>query len=316
MHVWDFATAREIQTIAALGPIDRRMLAIALNADGSLVAIAAGNDPVSVWNVETGAIAWTARACGEARTLVFSPDGQRLLGGCGAEPHIWDAASGREVLILRGGGAVFSAAFSPDGTQIVTGGADADATIWEVATGRPSDWLMDVGETMSVGFSPDGSMILTGSRNGALRLWERSGFPIGTLSDNGRAITSARFSADGRRILSVSDGSVVLWDVASLAVIAAETRLGGNLNAIWDADGAGARISAGPSLVDWRFAPALTMNRSDLIELACETTLVGDLARFTPRERRQAPVLDARHDADACRAPTIWTRLTSYFITQ
>jgi WD40 repeat protein len=49
--------------------------------------------------------------------------------------RIWDAASAKEIAVLRGyDGAVFSAAFSPDGLRIVTASQDKTARIWDVAS--------------------------------------------------------------------------------------------------------------------------------------------------------------------------------------
>ena len=50
---------------------------------------------------------------------------------------MWEAASGRELLTLKGHkGGVTSVAFSPDGQRIVTGSRDQTARVWEAATGQ------------------------------------------------------------------------------------------------------------------------------------------------------------------------------------
>ena len=50
---------------------------------------------------------------------------------------MWEAASGRELLTLRGhSAAIFSVAFSPDGQRIVTGSVDQTAKVWEAARGE------------------------------------------------------------------------------------------------------------------------------------------------------------------------------------
>ena len=45
---------------------------------------------------------------------------------------VWDAATGAEVLALKGHtGVVTSAGFSPDGSRIVTAGGDGTAKVWD-----------------------------------------------------------------------------------------------------------------------------------------------------------------------------------------
>ena len=67
--------------------------------------------------------------------MAFSPDGQRIVTGSDDNTaKVWEAASGRELLTLKGhSGGVMSVAFSPDGQRIVTGSRDRTARVWEAA---------------------------------------------------------------------------------------------------------------------------------------------------------------------------------------
>jgi ABC-type transport system involved in cytochrome bd biosynthesis fused ATPase/permease subunit len=52
----------------------------------------------------------------------FSPNGKRIVSGGSKTVRVWDAATGKESLTLKGHrGAVMSVAFSPDGKRIVSG---------------------------------------------------------------------------------------------------------------------------------------------------------------------------------------------------
>ena len=64
--------------------------------------------------------------------VAFSPDGKRIVtGGVDQMVRVWDAASGQEVLTLKGDTAgVYSVAFSPDGTRLVTG-VPQGAKVWD-----------------------------------------------------------------------------------------------------------------------------------------------------------------------------------------
>ena len=70
--------------------------------------------------------------------MAFSPDGQRIVTGSWDQTaKVWEAASGRELLTLKGhSDAIVSVAFSPDGQRIVTGSEDQTAKVWEAASGR------------------------------------------------------------------------------------------------------------------------------------------------------------------------------------
>ncbi|MGA8586464.1 MAG: hypothetical protein WB715_21985, partial [Roseiarcus sp.] len=80
----------------------------------------------------------------------------------------------RERLDLGHDGAVLSAAFSPDGTRIVTASWDQTARIWDAATGQPIGEPLKGHDSavMSAAFSPDGTRIVTASWDKTARVWE------------------------------------------------------------------------------------------------------------------------------------------------
>jgi WD40 repeat protein len=66
-------------------------------------------------------------------SAAFSPDGSRIVTASrDGTVRIWDAATAREIAVLRGhDGSVISAAFSPDGLRIVTASGDETARMWD-----------------------------------------------------------------------------------------------------------------------------------------------------------------------------------------
>jgi WD40 repeat protein len=68
------------------------------------------------------------------RSTTFSPDGSRIVtASYDKTARIWDAASAKEIAVLRGhDNLVLSAVFNPDGSRIVTASYDKTARIWDV----------------------------------------------------------------------------------------------------------------------------------------------------------------------------------------
>src|SRR5439155_948696 len=80
-------------------------------------------------------------------------------GGVDTTVRLWDTATGREALTLRGHtDLVQGVAFSPDGTRLASGGQDGTVRPWEAATRREARTLRGhTGSASSVASSPDGS---------------------------------------------------------------------------------------------------------------------------------------------------------------
>ena len=110
--------------------------------------------------------------------------------------------------------AVRSAAFSPDGSRIVTASWDKTARIWDVASGKEIAVLRGHdGGLYSAAFSRDGSRIVTASMDKTARIWDAaSAKEIAVLRGHGSYVLSAAFSPDGSRIVTASgDKTALIW---------------------------------------------------------------------------------------------------------
>ena len=117
----------------------------------------------------------------------------------------------RERLILPSRGTVRSAAFSPDGSLVLTASDDGSARLWR--RNGTLEWrLRHSGPVTAASFSPDGRFVLTASRDGRARIWRTaSGQPVASLAHDG-PVTSGAFSGDGRLVVTTSeDGTARLW---------------------------------------------------------------------------------------------------------
>jgi len=110
---------------------------------------------------------------------------------------------------------VESAAFSPDGSRIVTASYDGSARIWDAQTGAPLAVLSGHRAAVrSAAYSPDGSHIVTASQDMTARIWDaRSGGQSSVLIGHGDFVYGASYSPDGTRIVTASrDKTARIWD--------------------------------------------------------------------------------------------------------
>jgi len=163
-------------------------------------------------------------------SAAFSPDGSRIVTASGDNTaRIWDAASAKEIAVLRGHGtdifslSVHSAAFSPDGSRIVTASQDKTARIWDATRGKEIAVLRGHDSYVnSAAFSPNGSRIVTASGDKTARIWDAtSAKQIAVVRGHEDHVNSAAFSPDGSRIVTASsDKTARIWDAASAKEIA------------------------------------------------------------------------------------------------
>jgi WD40 repeat protein len=92
--------------------------------------------------------------------------------------RLWNAATGAPICKpLRHEDSVAGAAFSPDGTILLTASEDKTARLWDAATGTPIGKPMRHNNNVtSAAFSPDGARVVTTSSDKTARRWK---VPIG-----------------------------------------------------------------------------------------------------------------------------------------
>jgi WD40 repeat protein len=91
-------------------------------------------------------------------SLVFSPDGKRLLSASGDKTiKLWDMESGGEIKTFSGHDAfVVSALFSPDGQRIVSCSFDHTIRVWDAESGREIVKLIGFSDGEWLCLTPDG----------------------------------------------------------------------------------------------------------------------------------------------------------------
>jgi hypothetical protein len=108
-------------------------------------------------------------------SVAFSPDGKWLATrSFDGTVKLWDAATGQELLTLKGySDVVTSVTFSPDGKRLATGSLDHIVKLWDAATGQELLTLKGHSDVVhSVAFSPDGKRLASGSADRTVKLWD------------------------------------------------------------------------------------------------------------------------------------------------
>ena len=221
LKLWDAATGDVIRTFTGhTGPV----VSAVFSPDGKRLLSGSSDKSLKLWDATTGKLIRTVtQAVDAVVTVAFSPDGKQLLSSGGALTlGVWDAESGKLIRSIRPREKVFSAAFSSDGTRLLTGIQDNVGTqkLWDVATGKLLRTVESRNWLSATALSSDGSRWVSPGLK--LKLWDAgTGKYIETEPHNiGNAAfelssTAFAFSPDGAYLLSGDLTTLSLWDAAS-----------------------------------------------------------------------------------------------------
>jgi WD40 repeat protein len=166
----------------------------------------------------------------------------------------------------RHDGEVYSCAYTPDSSFVLSGGWDGMLRLWDAATGVPITRLNASPKPLSCcASSPDGLQWLTGSMEGLLSIWDGVSHKV-LLSfvAHTRPISSLIFSPDGQTLATAS------WDrQITIRKTGGNEREGRSVSAHLDIV-AGCRFTVdGKRLVSWSYDGTIKVwDRQTLRELA------------------------------------------------
>ena len=120
-------------------------------------------------------------------------------------------------LVLQTGhtGSVNALALSPDGRFLVSGSEDVTLKIWDTATGNVLRTLSGHEQSvLAAAISPDGRKIASGGADATVRVWNVvTGESTKTVSHSS-AVKNVAFSDDGRRLTSLGNNEIKVYDLA------------------------------------------------------------------------------------------------------
>lgn len=192
-------------------------------------ALTADHQTMVLWNTETGAADTFWAAPNEVLDLDLSSNGNYALLGLGDYTAvIFDVKRGGVQRTFYHQNRVSAVALSNDGRFALTGSDDSSAKLWDIKTGKQLQQFDHEDQVVTVALTSKGDKALTIAKYDKAAIWDTAtGKLLDTLPlkptaiKRGQTFTSARFSDDGKLLLTGnSDRTVQLWDVKTLKPLA------------------------------------------------------------------------------------------------
>ncbi len=207
--------------------------AVKFSPDGRWIESGGENKLVTLRDPNTLAVRETLSGhSGLVYDIAFSPDSKRLASASAdGTVRVWSVYQGTLVAAYDAFGTrrsnIRSLVYSADGREIATGSEDGTIMLWNVAEEKvrkilPTQPL----PVLCVRYSPDGSLLATSTgmnqrpqEMGELRLWNSdTGEEVAKLEGHTSEIKRIAFDTSGRRMASIGDRSIIVWNVAERSI--------------------------------------------------------------------------------------------------
>jgi WD40 repeat protein len=208
--------------------------AVSWSPDGKRLAAAGRDGAVKVTNLtargDAAALDDTVTLREHARgkcVVSWNPDGTRLASSDDAAIQIWDAATGKELVTLKGSEEVQWLAWSPDGTRLASAGWEGTVIIWDPVTRKQTRMFRRSHKTTrdpvsSVTWSPDGARLAAAFVwGGVVVIWDTTtGQSTCTFKGHRDRVNSVAWRPTGTCLASAGrDRTILVWDVSTGKVL-------------------------------------------------------------------------------------------------
>jgi len=171
VKIWQAASGKEVRTFSVAGG---GVYSVDFSPDGRTLAVGSTNGSVGLYRVSDGTSVQKLQGHSRAvSTVNYSKSGNRLVtASVDNTVCVWNANNGSLVQEFTGQ-TFYSAAYHPNGRDIVTGG-DGRAVVWQAREGNRIMNLKHASgvAVRSVAVSPNGKYIALAGEDGIGRIWE------------------------------------------------------------------------------------------------------------------------------------------------
>jgi len=257
--LWDVETGKQILQFE--GHTDA-VRSVAFSADGKAALSGSQDASLILWNVNTGDAIRRFQSGSPVYDVAYSKSGfTAISAGQGTVITLWNVQSGDPLTQfgVEGDGHtgdIWSLAYTPDESGMLTGSDDDTLILWSFESGQPvRRFVGHSARVTSLAISPDGSMVASAGEDNTVFVWDTG---TAAIIDQFRGHTSpvygVAFDPDGQYILSASwDATLRLWDLQNGAQVRQFTRnVGAVLAVAYSPDGKSALSGATDNtIIQW-----------------------------------------------------------------
>jgi WD40 repeat protein len=234
-RVWSVTDQRELDR-PLREPHKHELVSAVFDPTGTHVLTASHDGAARSWNVRTGRVERTfgKPGAGELADAVYSPDGRYVLLAyqvdSGQDPgttQVYDVRTGNRIgrpIRDPNDQSMTWAAFSADGSEIVTADVSGTAYLWSARPNADGKYR-EIGAPLTepggqplgrVWFdpSPHSPLLVTSSTDGTARVWNRNtGTQLGVIAEPGHSpIWNAALGPNGWLLTASGDGTARIWN--------------------------------------------------------------------------------------------------------
>jgi len=217
LSIWQTSTPKPQKIFEVKTP---QLVSLAISPDGKLLAGAGQDGYLHLWQWKGNElrlfkdIPLPSRL---VRTLIFSPDGKKLVtGDDGGQLLVWDTQNWQSAEKLTGhSGFIKTLVFSQNGQFLVSGGQDGVVRTWDFERQKELSAIQLTGPLEALTISPQGEAIATATLDGNIQVWQ----PVSRklyfeLKGAGLQALGLAFSPDGQQLAATrQDGALQIWQI-------------------------------------------------------------------------------------------------------